>query len=268
MGQASPSAPALAISLERSDSQWPVSRALEGLGFDVVRATSANEIVASSPALVLDARVFVAVERDDESALEGLRILCAVVHRPAIAIGVKSPLNLTTALWSDVATLGADWSPAQLAAVLDAQGVAPLHWPDAGRFDGRLVQIEFLLDVMHSLRLMHDLNLESAWILMIVAEATLRPASSPRNEAWAYTRDRMPSPSGWISRRMVADKTGMARESVRRRIARLLRDGYLVAGPNGAVQLSARYVDDARMLAVLRDIDRFAVRYTQRSGAL
>jgi Winged helix-turn-helix DNA-binding len=82
---------------------------------------------------------------------------------------------------------------------------------------------ELHLDMLYALTRQLRCDADSVWVVMCVVAHALRPpvpgvAAAPG-----------------ISRRMIADKTGLARETVRRRVTALMREGVLTEDAQGGV---------------------------------
>lgn len=90
---------------------------------------------------------------------------------------------------------------------------------------------ELFLDLHYVLHRFVDLDFDALVIYSCVAEAALRPAMT---SAGAHGG----KPSGSISRLLVADKTGLPRETVRRKIEFMIRRGQLAQTDSGAVTLA------------------------------
>jgi len=107
--------------------------------------------------------------------------------------------------------------------------------------------IELLLDLMHILREASGLDHETIVIACAVNEAAMRPlvigAGAPLDMIdWAEPPDAY---RGSVSRLAIADRTGLPRETVRRKINQLIEAGMLVEAPNGEVQPVRNLADPA-----------------------
>jgi len=124
---------------------------------------------------------------------------------------------------------------------------------------------ELALDVIHSLRQIFPVDVESALILLCVNEATMRPvvvdAKAPADIL------RMPEVPqelrSSISRLMVADKTGLPRETVRRKLKDLEKAGYVTIDDKDRVQIKAM-LDDPEVQRTLESGHRSVLRYLAR----
>jgi hypothetical protein len=97
--------------------------------------------------------------------------------------------------------------------------------------------LELLMDMMHLLREATGLDHESIMIACAINEAAMRPLLVGPNAPLhlvdvAEPRDDL---RGSISRVAVSEVTGLPRETVRRKIKKLLEDGMLVEAENGEV---------------------------------
>lgn len=105
--------------------------------------------------------------------------------------------------------------------------------------------VELLLDMLHIVRGVADLDLESVAIYYCIAEATMRPlvlgAGVPAN----VRRAAKPPEEyrGSISRMLIADRTGIPRETVRRKVNALVEAGYLTEDDKRCVR-TTRILDN------------------------
>lgn len=98
--------------------------------------------------------------------------------------------------------------------------------------------LELLLDLMHLLKEASGLDHETIIIACAVNEAAMRPLITGP-DAPLHALDLAEPPEqhrGSISRLAVADRTGIPRETVRRKINKLIRAGMLAEAPNGEVR--------------------------------
>jgi len=126
--------------------------------------------------------------------------------------------------------------------------------------------IELLLDLLHCARDFHgDLDLESLAIYLCVSDATMRPFMLD-SELASRNMD-VPQPPeairGSISRRAIADKLGLPRETVRRKTSELAAAGKLFIDENEGVRVGYGLTDTRARTAIeqghksiLRYIDR------------
>ncbi len=104
---------------------------------------------------------------------------------------------------------------------------------------------ELLFDLMFFAREIWGDDLDCALIMICVNEATMRPFMEKAGPASPVLAVRAPPDEvrGSISRRMIAEKTGLARETVRRKVAHLIEAGHLVADAEDAVRAVPRLDD-------------------------
>lgn len=125
--------------------------------------------------------------------------------------------------------------------------------------------VELLLDLVYTARSIAAIDLESILIYFCVSEATMRPlVLGPDTPADVMA---MPEPPeemrGSISRLLVADRVGFARETVRRKIAGLLAAGLLVEDAEGRVR-TRRNLGDAHIQKAAADAHAAVQRYQAR----
>lgn len=125
---------------------------------------------------------------------------------------------------------------------------------------------ELVLDLFHLTTSYFRLDLEAIWILAVIGHETMRPwildpATAPKH----LTDQRVPDQiRGSISRAMVADRTGLPRETVRRRIAKLEKEGLIALDEKGYVRLHGKNVADSSYQKTVVDIHRAVERYQKR----
>lgn len=97
---------------------------------------------------------------------------------------------------------------------------------------------ELLLDLMHELRLGLKLDMESIIIMACINEATIRPILlDPKTPESVKGMAVVPEQyRGSISMLLVAERVNLPRETVRRRIKTLIRDGYVLEDDKGRVR--------------------------------
>lgn len=105
--------------------------------------------------------------------------------------------------------------------------------------------VELLFDLTFFLRELAGDDLDRALILICVNQATMRPLMEKLGPDDPLLRVRHPPEElrGSISRRMIAEKTGIARETVRRKVAMLIEDGLLLADDEDGVRAASRLHD-------------------------
>ncbi len=100
---------------------------------------------------------------------------------------------------------------------------------------------QMLLDSLFSATASSGRDLESVWIMACVLHNTLRNlVTDPHISARYLHLEEVPEHIYvTMSRRAIADKTGLSRETVRRRTNKLIEDGVLIE-TNGNVRLGYR----------------------------
>ena len=143
---------------------------------------------------------------------------------------------------------------------------APDQIPDA-EIDPRIRPISFglvqlLFDLTFFLRELTGDDLDCAQIMICVNEATMRPFMGPLSADSEVLRMRVPPDDirGSISRRMIAEKTGIARETVRRKVAALIESGLIIADGEDGVRAAPR-LDDPRTSKYLEAGHEAVARY-------
>jgi hypothetical protein len=128
---------------------------------------------------------------------------------------------------------------------------------------------ELILDIFHTLTTHYELDLEAIWILTVIGHETMRPwILDPTLAAEHLTAERVPdSVRGSISRLMVADRTGLPRETVRRRISELSAAGFIALDEKGHVRLTGDRVASSGYQTGVADIYSAVERYRKRVAA-
>lgn len=125
---------------------------------------------------------------------------------------------------------------------------------------------ELLLDLIIAAQAYLKLDLESCLIFMCVNEATMRPFmlanAEPIPDEWQPPTHRQ----GAISRRSIADRTGLPRETVRRKVKRLVEIGVLTMDAEGLVRASTR-LDDVDAQRTLQALESAVRRYVAKRDA-
>lgn len=103
--------------------------------------------------------------------------------------------------------------------------------------------VELMLDLVYASRVGPKLDLESMFIYLTVSEATMRPlmldASTPPE-----VLELVEPPEeyrGPITRLLVADRIGMPRETVRRKIQKMIDDGLLAEDAEGRIRTTRNF---------------------------
>lgn len=125
--------------------------------------------------------------------------------------------------------------------------------------------VELLLDLVYVARAIGDIDLDSVLIYYCVSEATMRPLvldpdTSPEIMAMPLPPDQL---RGSISRLLVADRVGLPRETVRRKIASLIASGLLVEDDEGRVR-TTRNLGQAHVQKAAHDAHAAVQRYLAR----
>ncbi|NWG52638.1 MAG: hypothetical protein HXY28_02860 [Hydrogenophilaceae bacterium] len=128
---------------------------------------------------------------------------------------------------------------------------------------------ELLLDLVHAARTYFPVDLESLLIVACVNEATMRPfvldPATPREVLHAPKPPE--SVRGSISRRMIADKLGLPRETVRRKTSELAAMGVLRVDEEDRVRITQE-LDNPFAQHLLEEGHRAVLRYVQRLAEL
>lgn len=135
---------------------------------------------------------------------------------------------------------------------------------------GAFAASELMLDLFYTATKHYQLDLEAIWILTVIGHETMRPwISDPKLAAKHISDARVPdSVRGSISRLMVADRTGLPRETVRRRIAELITKGLLAPDEKGNVRLTGDKVLTPAYQQGVAEVYSAVERYRKRLAAL
>jgi len=127
-----------------------------------------------------------------------------------------------------------------------------------------------MLDLFYTATKYYQLDLEAIWILTVIGHETMRPwILDPVLAAKHMTDARVPdSVRGSISRLMVADRTGLPRETVRRRIAELSAAGFVTPDEKGNVRLTGDKVVQPAYQQSVADVYSAVERYRKRLASL
>lgn len=125
--------------------------------------------------------------------------------------------------------------------------------------------VELLLDVIYAAQSVVGTDLESMLIYYCVAEATMRPLVLGPNAQPDLINVALPPEAmrGSISRLMIADRTGLARETVRRKTNALVEAGLLAEDPQGGVK-TPRNLLSPEIQKAANDVFAAAQRYDAR----
>jgi hypothetical protein len=121
---------------------------------------------------------------------------------------------------------------------------------------------ELILDLTYAAQSYAQIDLESLYILYCINEATMRPFMLDD----AVQRDVLVATSppeeirGSISRRSIADKTGLARETVRRKTSDLISRGLVLIDKDDRLR-SAPKLDDPAQQRMIETAHAAVLRY-------
>jgi hypothetical protein len=103
--------------------------------------------------------------------------------------------------------------------------------------------VELMLDLVYASRVGPKLDLESMFIYLTVSEASRRPLMlDPSTPAEVLELVEPPEEyRGSITRLLVADRIGMPRETVRRKIQRMIEEGLLAEDAEGRVRTTRNF---------------------------
>ena len=112
--------------------------------------------------------------------------------------------------------------------------------------------MELILDILHSARTFVPADLDSIAIYICVGEATMRPVlADPIKVKELETVERAPEElRGSITMLQVAERLGMPRETVRRKVKQLIAKGLLYADEKGRVRSTPNFGNPALPVAV------------------
>lgn len=130
--------------------------------------------------------------------------------------------------------------------------------------------IELFLDLNFITRDFVGGDLDSTAIYFCVAEATMRPLVLGKHPAETLRLVEPPeSLRGSISRLQIADRTGLARETVRRKTNALVKTGLLTEASDGRVR-TTRNLADTKVQKAAQDaqkaVERYRARLTELGG--
>ena len=125
--------------------------------------------------------------------------------------------------------------------------------------------IELMLDLVYAARKGAPIDLESLLIYLTVSEATMRPllldpATPPEVLELAEPPEQY---RGSITRVLVADRLALPRETVRRKVQKLLKLGLIHEDEDGRVRTTRNFAD-AGIQAWVRDSFSAVQRYDAR----
>jgi len=105
--------------------------------------------------------------------------------------------------------------------------------------------VELMLDLVYAARVGPKLDLESMFIYLTVSEATMRPLMLDTSTPPEVLELVEPPEEyrGSITRLLVADRIGMPRETVRRKIQKMIDDGLLAEDDQGRIRTTRNFGD-------------------------
>jgi DNA-binding transcriptional ArsR family regulator len=123
----------------------------------------------------------------------------------------------------------------------DTQQMAP-----AGLRAHAFAGVELMLDLIYASRVREDIDVEHLLIYFSIAEATMRPMLLNADTPSAVLDMAYPPEAyrGSIARLLVADRLNLPRETVRRKVQRLMDLGLVEEDEQGRVRTTRRLVDD------------------------
>lgn len=122
--------------------------------------------------------------------------------------------------------------------------------------------VELMFDLTFFSRELYGDDLDCALIVVCVCHATMRPFMEAVGHDTKMLCIQSPPEElrGSISRRMIAEKTGIARETVRRKVAMLIDDGLLIADDEDGVRIVPK-LHDPRTRDLLESCHKAVMRY-------
>lgn len=125
--------------------------------------------------------------------------------------------------------------------------------------------MELILDVLHSARTYVPADLDSIAIYLCVGEATMRPVlADPARVKELESVERAPEDlRGSITMLQVADRLGMPRETVRRKVKQLIEKGLLYADDKGRIRSTPNF-DNPGLVGAVEAIHDAVRRYREQ----
>jgi hypothetical protein len=122
--------------------------------------------------------------------------------------------------------------------------------------------LELLLDVLHAARTFVDIDLESLNIYLCIAEATMRPVlADPQFVQKIASDDVAPEDvRGSITMLLVADRLSLPRETVRRKVKKLIEQGLVYEDSRGRIRSTPNFTDPRvgdTTTAIQNAVDRY-----------
>ncbi len=124
---------------------------------------------------------------------------------------------------------------------------------------------ELFLDILYAVSKIGDIDLESIAIYVCVAEATMRPVlNDPQLVEQIASVDVAPEDvRGSIAMLPIADRLGLPRETVRRKVKQLIAAGLLYEDANGRIRTTPNF-DDPRIMEIVNSVHDAVGRYRGR----
>lgn len=125
--------------------------------------------------------------------------------------------------------------------------------------------LELLLDLLHAVRSLVNIDLESIAIYACVAEATMRPvlADPERVRELAEVEVAPEDVRGSITMLLVSDRLGLPRETVRRKVKQLINLGLLYQDDKGRVRSTPNF-ENPRTSEAVKAVGDAVRRYHER----
>jgi hypothetical protein len=125
--------------------------------------------------------------------------------------------------------------------------------------------MELFLDMLHAVRNLIDIDLESIAIYVCVAEATMRPvlADTALVQRLADTEVAPEEVRGSITMLLVSDRLGLPRETVRRKVKQLIALNLLYEDDKGRVRSTPNF-GNPKVPEVAHSIHDAVRRYHER----
>lgn len=125
---------------------------------------------------------------------------------------------------------------------------------------------DLLFEVLQEARRYYQgLEVEEIVILICAAEATMRPIVVSENESLLRSEFPADEDRGWISRRLIAERTGLPRETVRRKVQRLIDRELLQVDEEGRVR-SIQRLSNEGLAQNLENARQMVARFLKRVG--
>lgn len=133
-------------------------------------------------------------------------------------------------------------------------------------FSGSALMLELLRLYTSALRL----DAESIWILLYVIQQSMGEflLNPEQARAWARAPVVDDAVRGWVSRRSVAEATGLPRETVRRKMAVLAEQGLIIEDANGCIRVRNEGWEQQGLEDFTRDFQACIERHRQRCALI